>query len=107
MLIRNSASGFNHPLSSEITSEGTYQRRRDLIKLMATGVTGAALAGWAGREAMAQTVQKPGKLAPFPGAKSSVAGAMTMEKVTDYKDTNSTYLALPSGSTFLISSDKE
>ena len=52
MLIRNSASGFNHPLSSEITSEGTYQRRRDLIKLMATGVTGAALAGWAGREAV-------------------------------------------------------
>ncbi len=87
MLIRNSASGFNHPLSSEITSEGTYQRRRDLIKLMASGVTGAALAGWAGREAMAQTVQKPGKLALFPGAKSAVAGAMTMEKVTDYKDT--------------------
>ena len=89
MLIRNSDSGFNHPLSSEITSEGTYQRRRDLIKLMATGVTGAALAGWAGREAMAQTVQKPGKLAPLAGAKSAVAGAMTMEKVTDYKDTTS------------------
>ena len=89
MLIRNSANGFNHPLSSEITSEGTYQRRRELIKLMATGVTGAALAGWAGREAMAQAVQKPGKLASFPGAKSVVAGAMTMEKVTDYKDTTS------------------
>jgi sulfoxide reductase catalytic subunit YedY len=35
---------------------------------------------------MAQTVQKPGKLAALAGGKSAVAGAVTMEKITDYKD---------------------
>lgn len=86
MLIKTDNSGFIHPFSSEITPQDVYQRRRDLMKLMATGAAGAALAGWAGREAMAQGVAKPGKLAALPGAKSAVVGAVTMEKVTDYKD---------------------
>ncbi|MDW5444085.1 protein-methionine-sulfoxide reductase catalytic subunit MsrP [Polaromonas sp. SM01] len=86
MLIKTSHRGFIHPASSEITSQAIYQQRRDLIRLMATGTAGAALAGWAGREALAQTVVKPGKLAALPGARSAVAGAVTMEKVTDYKD---------------------
>jgi sulfoxide reductase catalytic subunit YedY len=89
MLIKTHNSGFIHPVSSEITSQGIYQRRRDMIRLMAGGAAGAALAGWAGREALAQ-VARPGKLAALPGAKSGVAGAVTMEKVTDYKDA-STY----------------
>jgi sulfoxide reductase catalytic subunit YedY len=86
MLIKTDNSGFIHPFSSEITPQDVYQRRRDLMKLMATGAAGAALAGWAGREAMAQGVAKPGKLAALQGAKSAVVGAVTMEKVTDYKD---------------------
>ncbi len=86
MLIKTPHSGFIHPVSSDITPQGVYQQRRDLIKLMAGGAAGAALAGWAGREALAQGVTKPGKLAALPGAKSGVAGAVTMEKVTDYKD---------------------
>ena len=86
MLIKTPNSGFIHPVSSEITSQGIYQQRRDMIRLMAGGAAGAALAGWAGREALAQGVAKPGKLAALPGAKSGVAGAVTMEKVTDYKD---------------------
>jgi methionine sulfoxide reductase catalytic subunit len=56
---------------------------------MATGAAGAALATWASRQAMAQgpsSFPKPGKLAALPGGKSGVSGAMTMEKVTDYKD---------------------
>ncbi|RZJ06413.1 MAG: protein-methionine-sulfoxide reductase catalytic subunit MsrP [Rubrivivax sp.] len=77
------------PLASEITPKTAYEGRRDLLKLMATGAAGATLAGWAGREALAQ-VTRPNKLAALPGAKSSVAGAQTMEKVTDYKDA-STY----------------
>jgi methionine sulfoxide reductase catalytic subunit len=89
MLIKTRNDGFIHPVSSEITPRSVYQGRRELMKLMATGVAGAALASWAGREALAQ-VPKPGKLAALPGAKSAVAGAMTMEKVTDYKDA-STY----------------
>ena len=86
MLIKTNANGFDHPMSSEITSQVTYQQRRELIKLIATGAAGATLASWAGRQAMAQTVQKPGKLATLAGAKSAVAGAITAEKITDYKD---------------------
>ncbi|MDP1565041.1 MAG: protein-methionine-sulfoxide reductase catalytic subunit MsrP, partial [Polaromonas sp.] len=86
MLIKSHNSGFIHPVSSEITPRGIYQQRRDMLRLMAGGAAGAALAGWAGREALAQGVSKPGKLAALPGAKSGVAGAVTMEKITDYKD---------------------
>jgi len=86
MLIKTDRKGFTHAVPSEITPQGIYQQRRDLIKLMATGAAGAAVATWAGREAFAQAVAKPGKLPALPGAKSGAAGAVTMEKVTDYKD---------------------
>jgi len=90
MLIKTNASGFNHPVSSEITTLNAYKGRRDLMKLMATGAAGAALATWAGREALAQSAAKgSGKLAALAGGKSAVAGAVTMEKVTDYKDATS------------------
>ena len=90
MLIKTNTNGFNHPIPSDITSASAYQNRRELIKLMATGVAGAALATWASREAIAQTYAKPGVLGALSGGKSAVAGALTMEKVTDYKDA-STY----------------
>ena len=86
MLIKTNANGFNHAIPSDITSASTYQSRRELMRLMATGAAGATLATWASREAVAQTVAKPGKLATLTGGKSSVVGAMTMEKITDYKD---------------------
>jgi sulfoxide reductase catalytic subunit YedY len=89
MLIKTHREGFIHPVSSEITPQALYRQRRELMKLMATGVAGAALAGWAGRQALAQ-VPKPGKLAALASARSAVPGAMTMEKVTEYKDA-STY----------------
>ena len=60
MLIKTQAGGFDHPVPSEITPHGIYQSRRDLIRLMATGTAGAALASWAGRDALAQNIQKPG-----------------------------------------------
>lgn len=90
MLIKTQDKGFIHPVSSEITPERLYRRRRELIQLMAGGAAGAALATWAGREAIAQGVARPGKHAALPGSKSAVAGAVTMDKVTDYKDA-STY----------------
>ncbi|MFT4992220.1 MAG: sulfoxide reductase catalytic subunit YedY, partial [Polaromonas sp.] len=90
MLIKTNSSGVDHSVPSDITPQGIYQGRRDLIKLMATGAAGAALAGWAGREAMAQAMTAPGKHAALAGAKSAVAGAVTMDKLTDYKDA-STY----------------
>ena len=85
MIIKTSGNGFIHPLSSEITSRELYRGRRAVLKRLASGAAGAALASWAGREASAQTA-RPGKLAALAGARSSVAGAATMEKVTDYKD---------------------
>ena len=96
MLIKTGNSGFIHSAPSEITSLSTYQNRRDLMKLWATGVAGAGMAAFASREVFAQAANasagygKPGKLAALAGGKSAVAGAMTMEKVTDYKDA-STY----------------
>jgi sulfoxide reductase catalytic subunit YedY len=90
MLIKSSGNGFNHPIASDITPRGIYEGRRDLIKLMATGAAGAAMAGWASRQALAQAaVQRPGKLAALPGIKSGVAGAVTMEKITSYADASS------------------
>jgi methionine sulfoxide reductase catalytic subunit len=87
MLIKTQADGFDHGVPSDITPSGIYQRRREIIRLMAGGAAGAALAGFASRQAMAQAVPKPGKLAALAGGKSAVAGAVTMEKITDYKDT--------------------
>ncbi len=92
MLIKTGADGFIHPLPSEITPQQVYQGRRDIMKMAATGAAGAAMASWASREAFAQgaaAYTKPGKLAALAAAKSGVAGAVTMEKVTDYKDASS------------------
>jgi len=86
MLIKTLNNGFIHPASSEITTERLYRERRTLIKLMASGAAGAAMASWASREAMAQELARPGKNPALPGRKSQVVGAVTMDKLTDYKD---------------------
>ncbi|MGJ7495742.1 protein-methionine-sulfoxide reductase catalytic subunit MsrP [Variovorax sp. RT4R15] len=83
MLIHSRNDGFNHPVPSEITPRSAYEGRRDMLKLLAGGAAGTALASWAARDAIAQT---GGGLAKLPGAKSAVAGAQSMEKVTEYKD---------------------
>ncbi len=88
MIIQSARDGCGRNLPSEITPRAAYLGRRDLMRAMASGVAGAALASWAMRDAMAQAA-RPGKLAPLPGARSGVAGAMTMEKRTDYKDASS------------------
>lgn len=93
MLIKTSADGFNHPLSSEITPAEVYFERRKLLKTIAAGATGAAMAGWAARSAQAQGASwgaAPGKLVALPSRATSVSGATSMEKVTLYKDA-STY----------------
>ncbi len=85
MLIRSRDNGFIHPHSSEITPQRVYESRRDMLKGLATGVAGAAMASWASRDALAQA-SAPGKLAPLPSVKSTVPGAQTTDKLTDYKD---------------------
>jgi len=88
MLIRTPDNGFDHGHASEITPRGVYAERRQLMRWMAGGAAGAALAGWAQRDALAQVV-RPNKLAALPGARSAVAGAVTMEKLTSYEDASS------------------
>ncbi|HZN48919.1 MAG TPA: protein-methionine-sulfoxide reductase catalytic subunit MsrP, partial [Ramlibacter sp.] len=89
MLIRTGRDGFQHPVSSEITPPAVYQERRRLLQWLATGVAGASLAAWAQREALAQQVAKPGKLPALAAVRSTAPGAVTMEKVTEYKDASS------------------
>ncbi len=73
---------------SAITPQAVYEGRRDLLKRLAAGTAGATLAAWAGRDALAQPA-RPGKLAALSGARSAVAGALTMEKPTPYADVTS------------------
>jgi sulfoxide reductase catalytic subunit YedY len=80
--------GFDHRVASDITPRQVYEGRRDLLKLVAAGGVGTALAAWAGRDALAQTV-RPAKLAALPSARSAVSGSMTMEKLTPYGDATS------------------
>ena len=75
----------DHPVPSEITPRAAYESRRDWLRRVAAGAAAGGLAAWAARDALAQAA-RPGKLAALPGGKSAVAGAVTMEKVTDYKD---------------------
>ncbi|WP_310387208.1 protein-methionine-sulfoxide reductase catalytic subunit MsrP [Roseateles sp.] len=75
--------------AAEITPRAAYEERRQWLRLMASGAAGAALATWAGREAMAQA-PGGGKLAKLPGARSAVAGSLVMDKPTSYQDA-STY----------------
>ena len=73
--------GYGASVGETVTPPRVYaQRRRFLAQLAA----GTALAAGAARGA-AQTIG-PGKLAPLPGARSTVAGALTMEKPTPYAD---------------------
>lgn len=84
MLIRPNHQGFEHPLSSEITPQAQYLQRRAFMQTLAMGAAGAKLASWAGRDALAAADRV--HLHALKGAASKVAGAMTMEAVTSYKD---------------------
>jgi methionine sulfoxide reductase catalytic subunit len=83
MLIHTHDSGFHHRASSEITPRSVYDSRREILKLWGTGAAGAALAGFAARDAKAHT---GGGLAKLPGGKSAVSGANVMDKPTSFQD---------------------
>lgn len=92
MHITTHNNGFTHSVSSEITDRSTYEGRRAMLKMMATGAAGGALALWASRQGLAQgagQVPRPGKLAALSARQSAVEGAVTMDKPTAYKDASS------------------
>ena len=72
--------GFQHPVASEITPRAVYDNRRDWLRRLSAGALGAGLAGWAGRDALAQA--KGAAPAALPGGKSAVAGANVMDAIT-------------------------
>ncbi len=88
MIIRSTDNGFRHPVASEITPHSSYIGRREWLQRLALGAGGAALAGWASRDALAQAagaVSRPNRLAALPGARSTLPGAQTVEKLTTYE----------------------
>ncbi|PUE52022.1 protein-methionine-sulfoxide reductase catalytic subunit MsrP [Limnohabitans parvus] len=85
MIIQSDKSGFQHSINSEITPESVYQTRRDVIRNLASGSAGLALAAWGVREAHAQT-PRAGQLSALASVPSAVPGALTMDKLTAYKD---------------------
>ena len=92
MRIKSPNNGFTHSAGSEITNRSTYEGRRAMLKMMATGAAGGALALWASRQALAQgagQVPRPGKLVALGTRQSTVEGAATMDKLTAYKDATS------------------
>lgn len=89
MLIKTPLNGFNHAVSSEITDRAVYEKRRDILKLLAMGAAGGSMATWASRQALAQSMtatKRAGKLAALGGRISAVPGAATMDKATAYAD---------------------
>ena len=85
MLIKTNAQGFLHPIPSDITSKVAYQSRRDLIRRAASGVAGSVIASWASRLALAQGWVPPGQQLALASRKSNVTGALSLDKVTEYK----------------------
>ena len=79
MLIRTPAP--HEPLPSDITPRSAYLNRREAL-------AGLGLAA-ASPLALAQAAPGGGKLAKLPGARSAVAGALVMDKLTSYADASS------------------
>jgi methionine sulfoxide reductase catalytic subunit len=73
--------GFSHPVPSEITPRELALNRRQWLAAAGASALALPVAAPVGAQAA-----RPGKLAPLPGAKSAVAGAGTIEKLTAYGD---------------------
>ena len=79
--------GFDHSVPSEITPQTAYDGRRRWMQQLAGGALGLGLAGWAGRQALAQGTATKGTA--LAGARSGVPGAMSMDKPTSRQDATS------------------
>jgi sulfoxide reductase catalytic subunit YedY len=75
--------GFHHPFPSEITPRAAHESRRDWLRQLALTAAGTTLGSFAARDALAQAAP-PG--AALTGVRSTVSGALTMEKATSRSD---------------------
>ena len=75
--------GFIHPAASEITPRAAYETRRHWLRQVALSTAGSTLGAFAARDALAQAAPAA---TPLPGARSTVSGAVTMEKATSRQD---------------------
>jgi len=91
MLIKSNVDGFQHTVPSEITPQGVYTRRRELLKGLASLAAGSGLSAWTERSALADSAwgARPGKLAALNSQASKVPGALSLDKITPYKDASS------------------
>jgi len=76
--------GFAHPVPSEITPREVYLDRRRWLARAGLAVLPAL------PPVAAAQAARPGRLAPLPGTRSTVPGAIVMDRATPYKDA-STY----------------
>jgi methionine sulfoxide reductase catalytic subunit len=74
----------SQPLPSEITPREVWLRRREWLGL--AGAAGLCLGGTQAVGASTPESAGPGRRAPLPGRRSTVAGAHTMEPLTPYED---------------------
>jgi len=81
--------GYPHPRASEITPQSLYLSRRQWMQALAAGASGIALPTLAQTPFATSTV-RPGKHAALPSARSTLPGALTMDKLTPFADA-STY----------------
>ena len=75
--------GFVHPVPSEITPRAAYEARRDWLRQVALAAAGTTLGAWAARDARAQGSPAG---APLAALRSTLSGAVTMEKATSRQD---------------------
>ena len=78
--------GFAAKRGEAVMPPQLYAQRRHFLMQAAAGAVAAT--GMGATSASAQNAT-PGKLRPLPGTKSSVSGALTMEKLTSYADVTS------------------
>jgi len=68
-----------HPAASQITPRAVHDDRRRLLQGLAAGAALVTTGAWA-------QGARPGKGAALPGARSTLAGALTMDQPTSYAD---------------------
>jgi sulfoxide reductase catalytic subunit YedY len=85
MMILPSRSDRAQAAASDITPQSLYLNRRTIIQGLAVGTAGLAASCWGVREALAQS-PRAGQLTALASVPSKLSGAMSLDKLTTYKD---------------------